>query len=160
MIKHISNYILCPQLVVKTKYIGTLIKLLLIYLITYYMLTSSGQGRQLLYSFANQVQRQKAMIRRMDFRKPGLKMGLKMDIWNRLAIWRILQHTPIRISRVTPLSQPMSNRVSFIIDLLLNVLMAALFFRIKRHCGAIAERRLDCKSPIIFLFLKFPYGTE
>ena len=32
------------------------------------------------------------------------------------------------------------------------VSMAALFFRMKRHCGAIAERRLDCKSLIIFLF--------
>ena len=60
MIKHILNYILCPQLVVKTKYICTLIKLLLIYLITYFLLTSSGQGRQLVHGFANQVQRQKA----------------------------------------------------------------------------------------------------
>ena len=60
MIKHILNYILCPQLVVKTKHICKLIKLLLIYLITYYMLTSSGQGRQLVHGFANQVQRQKA----------------------------------------------------------------------------------------------------
>ena len=66
---------------------------------------------------------------------------------------------PIRIPRVTPPSLPMG-RVSFIIDLLLNVPMAALFFRIKRHCGAIAERRLDCKSLIIFLFFTFPYGTE
>ena len=57
-------------------------------------------------------------------------------------------------------SPPIGNPVSFIIDLLLNVPMAALFFRIKRHCGAIAERRLDCKSLIIFLFFKFPYGTE
>ena len=63
-------------------------------------------------------------------------------------------------ARVTPPSLSMGNRVSFIIDLLLNVPMAALFFRIKRHCGAIAERRLDCKSLIIFLFFKFPYGTE
>ena len=31
--------------------------------------------------------------------------------------------------------------------------MAALFFRVKRHCGAIAERRLDCKSLISFYFL-------
>ena len=54
----------------------------------------------------------------------------------------------------------MGNRVSVIIDLSLNVPMAALFFRIKRHCGAIAERRLDCKSLTIFLFFKFPYGTE
>ena len=61
MIKHILNYILCPQLVVKTKYICTLIKLLLIYLITYFLLTSSGQGRQLVHGFANQVQRQKAI---------------------------------------------------------------------------------------------------
>ena len=52
-----------------------------------------------------------------------------------------MQHTPIRIPRVMPPSLPMGNRVSFIIDLLLNVPMAALFFRIKRHCGAIAERR-------------------
>ena len=35
-----------------------------------------------------------------------------------------------------------------------------VFFRIKRHWGAIAERRLDCKSLIIFLFFKFPYGIE
>ena len=62
MIKHILNYILCPQLVVKTKHICKLIKLLLIYLITYYMLTSSGQRRQLVHSFANQVQRQKAIF--------------------------------------------------------------------------------------------------
>ena len=61
MIKNILNYNLCPQLVVKTKYIGTLIKLLLIYLITYFLLTSSGQGRQLVHGFANQVQRQKAI---------------------------------------------------------------------------------------------------
>ena len=46
--------------------------------------------------------------------------------------------------------------MSFIIDLSLNVSMAALFFRMKRHCGAIAERRLDCKSLIIFLFFKIP----
>ena len=61
MIKHILNYILCPQLVVKTKYICTLIKLSLIWLITYCMLTSCGQGRPLVYGFANQVQRQKAI---------------------------------------------------------------------------------------------------
>ena len=60
MIKHILNCILCPQLVVKTKYTCTLIKLLLIYLITYYMPTSSGRGRQLVHDFANQVERQKA----------------------------------------------------------------------------------------------------
>ena len=77
MIKHILNYILCPQLVVKAKHICKLIKLLLIYLITYYMLTSSGQGRQLVHGFANQVQRQKAIC---DFRKPGLKTGVKKDI--------------------------------------------------------------------------------
>ena len=157
MIKHILNYILCTRLVVKTKYICTLIKLLLIYLITYYKLTLSGQGRQLVHGFANQVRRQKAIC---DFRKPGPKTGVKKDIWNRLAIWRILQHTTIRIPTVAPLSLPMGNRVSFIIDLSLNVPMAALFFRIKRHCGAIAERRLDCKSLIIFLFFKFPYVTE
>ena len=29
------------------------------------------------------------------------------------------------------------------------------FFRLKLHCGAIAERRLDCKGLIIFLFCKF-----
>ena len=62
MIKHILNYIFCPQLVVETKYICTLIKLLLIYLITYFLLTSSGQGRQLVHGFANQVQRQKAIF--------------------------------------------------------------------------------------------------
>ena len=54
----------------------------------------------------------------------------------------------------------MGNRVNFITDLLLNVPEAALFFGIKRHCGAIAERRLDCKSLIIFEFFKFPYGAE
>ena len=31
------------------------------------------------------------------------------------------------------------------------------FFRLKLHCGAIAERRLDCKGLIIFLFCKFPW---
>ena len=41
--------------------------------------------------------------------------------------------------------------------LLLNVPMAAQFFRLKLHCGAIAERRLDCKGLIIFLFCKFPW---
>ena len=53
-------------------------------------------------------------------------------------------------------SIPMGNWVSFIIDLLLNVSMAALFFRMKRHCGAIAERRLDRKGLVIFLFFKIP----
>ena len=46
------------------------------------MLTSSGQGRQLVHGFANQVQRQKAICdKRMDFRKPGLKTGVKKDIY-------------------------------------------------------------------------------
>ena len=35
--------------------------------------------------------------------------------------------------------------------------MDAQFLRLKLHCGAIAERRLDCKGLIIFLFCKFPW---
>ena len=46
--------------------------------------------------------------------------------------------------------------MSFSIDLLLNVPMAALLFSLKPHCGAIAERRLDRKGLIIFLFFKIP----
>ena len=41
------------------------------------MLTSRGQGLQLVDACANQVQRQKAIC---DFRKPGLKTGVKKDI--------------------------------------------------------------------------------
>ena len=32
-----------------------------------------------------------------------------------------------------------------------------VFLGLKLHCGAIAERRLDCKGLIIFLFCKFPW---
>ena len=45
------------------------------------MLTSRVQGLQLVHGFANRVQRQKLfVIRRIDFRKPGLKTGVKKDI--------------------------------------------------------------------------------
>ena len=52
-----------------------------------------------------------------------------------------------------PLAIPMGNRVSVIIDLSLNVPMAALFLRIKRHCGAIAEQRFTLQKPHnLFIF--------
>ena len=45
------------------------------------MLTSSGQGRQLVNGFANRVQRQKDIsVKRTDFRKPGLKTDVKKDM--------------------------------------------------------------------------------
>ena len=45
------------------------------------MLTSRGQGLQLVNGFGNRVQRQKLFVKRlMDFRKPGLKTGDKKDI--------------------------------------------------------------------------------
>ena len=97
----------------------------------------------------------------MDFRKPGLKTGVKKDIYMKQA--RDLKNPAAHPNTNSEGDAPLAtngNRVSFNIDLLLNVPMAALFFRIKRHCGAIAERRLDCKSHIIFLFFKFPYGSK
>ena len=47
-----------------------------------YMLISRGQGLQLVDGFANRVQRQKAVfvMSRIDYRKPGLKTGVKKDI--------------------------------------------------------------------------------
>ena len=45
------------------------------------MLTSSGQGRQLVNGFANRVQRQKDISdKAYGFRKPGLKTDVKKDI--------------------------------------------------------------------------------
>ena len=73
------------------------------------------------------------VIRRMDFRKPGLKTGVKKDTYMKQT--RDLKNPAAHPNtnseaRVTPPSLSMGNRVSFIIDLLLNVPMAALFFRI------------------------------
>ena len=91
---------------------------------------------------ANQVQRQKAffVIRRMDFRKLGLKTGVKKDIYMKHArdLKNPATHHNTNSERYASLATNGQSEFYYTVDLLLNVPMAALFFRIKRHCGAIA----------------------
>ena len=97
------------------------------------------------------------VIRRIDFRKPGLKTGVKKDIWNRLANCRIVQHTPIYTNAEDYAPLATSGKMSefrFVTECSYGCLV---FFGLKLHCGATAERRLDCKGLIIFLFCKFPW---
>ena len=78
MIKHMLNYILCPQLVVKTTETHLQINKAVTYLLNYLLYADFKWTRSTIRSWlCNQVQRQKAIC---DFREPGLKTGVKKDI--------------------------------------------------------------------------------
>ena len=90
------------------------------------------------------------LIRRMNFRKPGLKKGVKKDMKQARDLENRAAHPNTNSEDYAP-SLPMGKWMSCY----WMFLWLPSFFRLKRHCGAIAERRLDRKGLIIFLFFKF-----